>query len=86
VTVEHRPETEVAYLLAKEYWGQGLGTEAAQGVSQYGFEQLNLSRLICMIHPGNQASINVAVKIGMSLEKEMEDNDKGPYLLYSRSK
>jgi ribosomal-protein-alanine N-acetyltransferase len=84
-TIEQRPEVEVAYLLAKEYWGQGLGTEAAQGILHYGFEQLNLSRLICMIYPENQASINVARKIGMTLEKEMED-DKGPYLLYSRSK
>ena len=84
-TIEQRPEVEVAYLLAKEYWGQGLGTEAAQGILHYGFEQLNLSRLICMIYPENQASINVALKIGMTLEKEMED-DKGRYLLYSRSK
>jgi ribosomal-protein-alanine N-acetyltransferase len=84
-TIEQRPEVEVAYLLAKEYWGQGLGTEAAQGMLHYGFEQLNLSRLISMIYPENQASINVALKIGMTLEKEMAD-DKGSYLLYSRSK
>ena len=84
-TIEQRPEVEVAYLLAKEYWNQGLATEAAQGISRYGFEQLNLSRLICMIHPENQASINVALKTGMTLEKEVED-DKGRYLIYSRSR
>ena len=84
-TIEQRAEVEVAYLLAKEYWGQGLGTEAAQAIVHYGFEQLGLSRLICLIDPENQASVKVAVKIGMTLEKEMED-DKGPFLLYSRSK
>ncbi len=84
-TIEERPEVEVAYLLAKEYWGQGLGTEAAQAIVQYAFEQLKLSRLICMIYPENQASVKVARNIGMTLEKEMED-DKGPFLLYSRSK
>ena len=84
-TIEQRPEVEVAYLLAKEYWGQGLGTEAAQAIVHYGFEQLQLSRLICMIDPENQASIKVARKIGMTLEKEMED-EKGPFLLYSISK
>ena len=84
-TIEQRPEVEVAYLLAKEYWGQGLGTEAAQAIVQYGFEQLHLSRLICMIHPDNLASMQVARNIGMTLEKEMED-EKGPFLLYSRSK
>ena len=84
-TIEQRSEVEVAYLLAKEYWGQGLGTEAAQAIVHYAFEQLNLSRLICMIYPENQASVKVARNIGMTLEKEMED-DKGPFLLYSRSK
>jgi RimJ/RimL family protein N-acetyltransferase len=82
-TIEQRPEVEVAYLLDKAYWRQGLATEAAQAIMHYGFEQLQLSRLICMIDPENQASIKVARNIGMSFEKEMED-EKGPYLLYSR--
>ena len=81
-TIEGRPEVEVAYLLAKQYWGQGLGTEAAQAVSRYGFETLGLSRLICLIDPGNQASMNVARSIGMTLERTMQD-EKGSFLLYS---
>ncbi len=84
-TIDGRAEVEVAYLIAKEYWGQGLGTEAAQGIAQYAFEQLGLSRLICLIDRENEASINVATKIGMTFEKEGED-EKGPFLLYSMSK
>src|SRR6185503_8982899 len=84
-TIEQRPEVEVAYLLAREYWRQGLGTEAARAIAQYAFEQLNLSRLICMIYPDNHASVGVARSIGMTLEKEMED-EKGPYLIYSMSR
>jgi RimJ/RimL family protein N-acetyltransferase len=84
-TIEERPEVEVAYLLAKPYWGQGLATEAAQAIAQYGFEQLHLSRLICLIDPQNQASINVARKIGMRFEKEIEDSF-GRALLYAISK
>jgi ribosomal-protein-alanine N-acetyltransferase len=84
-TIEQRPEVEVAYLLDKAYWGQGLGSEAAQAIVHYAFEQLHLTRLICMIDPENLASAKVARKIGMTLEKEMID-DKGPFLLYSRSK
>jgi ribosomal-protein-alanine N-acetyltransferase len=83
--IEGRPEVEVAYLLAKRYWGQGLGTEAAQAVSQYAFERLGLSRLICVIDPGNQASMNVALSIGMTLERAMHD-DKGSFLLYSMNR
>jgi RimJ/RimL family protein N-acetyltransferase len=81
-TIDGRYEVEVAYLLAREYWGQGLGTEAARGVLEYGFEQLGLPRLICLIERENLASIRVAVKIGMSFEKEGRD-EKGPFLLYS---
>jgi RimJ/RimL family protein N-acetyltransferase len=83
-TIGQRPEVEVAYLLAREYWGQGLGTEAARGIVHYAVEQLRLSRLICMITPGNQASARVARKIGMTLEREMQD-ERGPLLLYSMS-
>ncbi len=81
-TIGQRQEVEVAYLLAREYWGRGLGTEAAQGVVRYAVEQLHLSRLICLVTPGNQASANVARNIGMTLEGEMED-EQGPFSLYS---
>jgi ribosomal-protein-alanine N-acetyltransferase len=83
--IDERHEVEVTYLLGKEYWGQGLGTEAAQAVLDYGFEQLNLSRLICLIDRENQASIKVATKIGMTFEKESAD-EHGPFLLYSRNR
>lgn len=84
-TIDERLEVEVAYLLAKEYWGQGLGTEAAQAILDYGFGNLRLSRLICLIDRENLASIRVAEKIGMTFEKEGRD-EKGPFLLYSRNK
>ena len=84
-TIDGRFEVEVAYMLAKEYWGQGLGTEAAQAILDYGFERLQLPRLICLIDRDNLASKRVAEKIGMIFEKEGRD-EKGPFLLYSRSK
>jgi len=84
-TIDGQEEVEVAYLLAKTHWGQGLASEAAQAILAYGFEQLGLSRLICMIEPGNLASIRVAERIGMTFEKEAAD-DKGPFLVYSRSR
>jgi ribosomal-protein-alanine N-acetyltransferase len=84
-TIEGRAEVEVAYLLDKRCWRQGLGTEAAKALLQYGFERLHLSRLICLIHPHNQASIKVARSMGMTLEKAME-NDAGPLLLFSINK
>src|SRR5262245_27791279 len=54
--IDDKLEIEIAYLIDKAYWGQGLATEAAKGILQYGFEQLKLSRLICLIDPDNIAS------------------------------
>jgi len=67
-TIEEREEVEVAYMIAREYWRQGFGSEAARGILQYGFEQLQLSRLICLIDKDNEASIKVARGMGMSLK------------------
>ena len=80
--IDGRTEVEVAYLLDKAYWRQGLGTEAAQAIAQYAFEQLHLARLICLIDRENQASIKVAQSIGMAFVKEGVD-EVGPYLLYA---
>jgi ribosomal-protein-alanine N-acetyltransferase len=84
-TIDGQQEVEVAFALTKEYWGQGLATEAAGALLQYGFEHLELSRLICLIDQGNNASINVATKIGMTFEKESKD-EHGPFLVYAMNR
>ena len=81
-TIDGRDEVEVAYMIAKDHWRQGLGSEAAQGILQYGFEKLGLSRLICLIDKDNEASIKVATGMGMTFEKEVDDG-QGPAQLYS---
>jgi ribosomal-protein-alanine N-acetyltransferase len=83
-TIDGQQEVEVAFALSRAYWGQGLATEAAQGIVQYAFEALHLSRLICLIDHDNQGSIRVATKIGMTLEKEAKD-EYGPFLIYARN-
>jgi ribosomal-protein-alanine N-acetyltransferase len=84
-TIEGQNEVEVAYTIAREYWGRGLATEAAQGILNYGFEKLNLSRLISLPVPQNIASQKVAEKIGMSFEKESSD-ELGSFWVYSINK
>ena len=80
-------EIEIAYLIDKAFWGHGLASEAAAGILQYGFNHLNLTRLICLIDPSNIASQRVAEKIGMSLEKRVDgiEGDDFPTLIYSIS-
>ncbi len=75
-------EVEVAYLLAREHWGDGLATEAARAIVGYGFERLGVSRLICLVDPDNTASLRVAQKIGMVPDGEVEQ-DGEVFPLYS---
>ena len=82
-TIDGRYDVEVAYMIDKKYWRQGLGSEAAQAVLDYGFGTLGLTRLICMIDHDNEASIGVAKKIGMAFEREAED-ETGPFQIYAK--
>jgi len=86
--IDEKLEIEIAYLLDKSFWHQGLATEAAQGILSYGFEKLNLPRLICLIDPENLASQRVAERIGMSLERKVDGiaGDNFPTLIYSINK
>ena len=81
-TIEGRDEVEIAYMIAKPFWRQGLGAEAARGILEYARAELGLSRLVCLIDPGNEASIGVARSIGMAVEAEIPD-EEGAFLLYS---
>jgi ribosomal-protein-alanine N-acetyltransferase len=85
-SIDGRQEVEVAYTIARTYWGQGLGTEAAEAILQYGFRQLNLPRLVSLIEPENAASQRVAEKIGMRFEKRVDEGEYTPFFIYSISK
>jgi len=71
--IEERHEVELAFLLNKARWGEGLATEAALAIKGYARDVLALGRLICLITPGNSASVRVATKVGMNYERELRD-------------
>jgi len=62
-------EVEIAYLLDRRYWGEGLGAEAARALVRHGFETLGLRRLVALIDPANTASIRTAAAAGLVFEK-----------------
>lgn len=39
-----------------EYWGQGVGTEAIELITNYGFKELNLNKLYAIVFAPNRAS------------------------------
>lgn len=59
---------EVVSVLGKEFWGQGLMTEALRAVIDYSFEELGLYRLQAKIEPQNLASRRLYEKLGFREE------------------
>lgn len=86
--IDGQDEVEIAYLIDKDFWNQGLATEAAQAIREYAFTKLGLSRLICLIDPDNLASQRIAEKTGMTVERRVDgiDGDNFPTLIYSMTK
>jgi len=69
--LEEIQETELGYRFLPEYWGKGLATEAGHAVMRFA-QDLGLNRLVAVIHPDNQGSKQVAIKLGFSLEGKTE--------------
>lgn len=65
---------ELGFDLAKTYWGRGLITEAAGVVVRFGFDQMNLNRIVAEVHGNNAASIRVMEKLGFMLEGVLRDD------------
>ena len=80
--IQGTDQVELAFMIKKVRWREGLATEAAHGIIRHAHEVLGLRRLVCLVMPGNAASAAVAEKIGMSFEREFTD-EFGPCHLYS---
>lgn len=61
---EGGPTAELGYWLAKPYWGQGIASEAARRVVEYGFADLGLPCITSGYFTGNPASGAVLIKLG----------------------
>ncbi len=58
----------IGYVLAEEYWGQGIMTEAVKRVMQYAFEELQVDLLSVGHYPFNKGSQRVIEKCGFKYE------------------
>ena len=57
-------EIEIGWWVAREFWGQGLASEAAAAVMRYGLDELAIKRLISVARPENLPSIRIMEKLG----------------------
>ena len=82
--IDGRDEVELAFLIDKARWREGFATEASRAIVEHARGRLGLSRLICLITPGNAASVRVATKLGMVFEREYTD-EYGLCHIYGRA-
>jgi ribosomal-protein-alanine N-acetyltransferase len=58
---------EIGFDLSKDYWGKGLMTEALSAILDYGFAQLDFSRVEADIFSNNLRAKRVLEKLGFHL-------------------
>jgi len=63
-------ETEVGFLLAQPWWGQGLASEGVVAALHFCFDELHLRQIVAVVHPQNRRSQRVIEKLGMRLTGE----------------
>ena len=56
---------ELGYWLGADSWGLGYATEAADAMLDFGFRELELSRIYAQVLEGNAPSCHVLDKLGM---------------------
>ena len=64
------PDREVAWALARPFWGRGYATEAARAALGEAFGRLGWARVISLIDPANTRSVRLAERLGERLEGE----------------
>ena len=74
--LEDTGEIEVGYSIIKKFWGLGIGTEAARGWLEYGFNIMGLERIVAVAVVENTASRRIIEKLGMRFEKNETHYDE----------
>jgi RimJ/RimL family protein N-acetyltransferase len=75
-------EIELGWTLLHDYWGHGYATEAAEAVREAAWADLELERLISIIHPDNARSIRVAERLGATPAETIETGGIGPVVVW----
>ena len=72
-------DVDIGYAFLPAYRGQGYGIESARAALQDGRERLGIERVVAIVTPGNERSIGLLAKLGLSqgrLVKLGEDEEE----------
>ncbi len=96
ITSEHAPpelrgQPEIGWSLAEPFWGQGLASEAARAVLQYGFATLGHPTIFSQTSTSNRSSTRMMERLGFARRAELDYVDPdyptadNPTTVYSRT-
>ena len=87
--VEGEEVPEIGYLLNRAHWHRGYAAEAAIACKRYAFDVLKFPEIYSIIRDSNIASMNVAIKNGMTIRKRFIKHYRGvdmPHFLFGVTK
>ncbi len=64
-------EVNIGYAFEESRWRRGFGYEACRAILNYGFETLQLTRIVAVVWPDNTASISLIEKCGLEYWKRI---------------
>ncbi len=71
-------DIDVGFAFVPEFWSRGYAFESASAVMTHARNTLGLERVIAVVSPGNQASIKLLEKLGLSFERRVRLTDDEP--------
>lgn len=77
---------EVGYLFNRAHWHRGYASEAAAACVAAGFEALDLDEVYAQVRDTNIASMNVAIRLGMTVRSRFTKRYRGvdmPHLAFA---
>ncbi len=78
------PCVEIGWRIAKQFWGQGLATEAANAALEFAFKNLKLDEVVSFTSMHNQRSKAVMERLNMTDAKQNFDHPALPVGHYLR--
>lgn len=75
------PSAELGIVVARAWWGKGLGSAAARRVVDFAFAEVGLTEIRAEVLRRNLASVRLLEKSGFSLVREMPPTPEEPEVL-----
>ena len=62
-------DVDIGYAFLQEFWGKGFALESATAVMDFGLQAFQLTRVVAISSPENQASAKLLGKLGFQFER-----------------